>query len=187
MALHSASARTTAIAYRAALAAGAALLLTGVARSGGGTRVRVGQFDVVLLDAGQIDARLPVAAGTAVGGAVLPWDLQVDPRQAGAGLAAHLAGRGVEFRYRTASTAVRPGRVTTALLRTGVSRVAAMVVVGDTASDMLSGVSAGAGLVVGVLTGTHDSETLEEAGADVVIASVADRAELLGLREDEIE
>jgi phosphonatase-like hydrolase len=75
----------------------------------------------------------------------------------------------------------------TALLRTGASSVAAMVVVGDTASDMLSGVSAGAGLVVGVLTGTHDSETLEDAGADVVIASVADLAELLGLREDAIE
>lgn len=75
----------------------------------------------------------------------------------------------------------------TALLRAGASSVAAMVVVGDTASDMLSGRSAGAGLVVGVLTGTHDSETLEEAGADVVIASVADLAELLGLREDTIE
>ncbi|MDJ0350326.1 phosphonatase-like hydrolase [Cryobacterium sp. PH29-G1] len=74
-----------------------------------------------------------------------------------------------------------------ALLRTGASSVTAMVVVGDTASDMLSGTSAGAGLVVGVLTGTHDSDRLEEAGADVVIASVADLAELLGLREDEIE
>ncbi|MBG6214412.1 MAG: phosphonatase-like hydrolase [Cryobacterium sp.] len=75
----------------------------------------------------------------------------------------------------------------TALLRTGASSVAAVVVVGDTASDMLSGVNAGAGLVVGVLTGTHDSETLDDAGADVVIASVADLAELLGLREETIE
>ena len=75
----------------------------------------------------------------------------------------------------------------TALLRTGTSSVAAMVVVGDTASDMLSGLSAGAGLVVGVLTGTHDTETLEDAGADVVIDSVADLAELLGLREETID
>ena len=75
----------------------------------------------------------------------------------------------------------------TALLRTGASSVAAMVVVGDTASDMLSGVSAGAGMVVGVLTGTHDTDTLEDAGADVVIASIADLAELLGLREETIE
>ncbi|WP_152602171.1 phosphonatase-like hydrolase, partial [Cryobacterium roopkundense] len=72
----------------------------------------------------------------------------------------------------------------TALLRMGVSSVAALVVVGDTASDMLSGTSAGAGLVVGVRTGTHDSETLEAAGADVVIDSVADLAELLGLRAE---
>ncbi|TFD64406.1 phosphonatase-like hydrolase [Cryobacterium ruanii] len=75
----------------------------------------------------------------------------------------------------------------TALLRTGASSVAAMVVVGDTASDILSGLNAGAGLVVGVLTGTHDTETLDDAGADVVIASIADLAELLGLREDTIE
>ncbi|WP_233200812.1 phosphonatase-like hydrolase [Cryobacterium sp. M15] len=75
----------------------------------------------------------------------------------------------------------------TALLRTGASSVAAMVVVGDTASDMLSGQSAGAGLIVGVLTGTHDTATLEDAGADVVIESVADLAELLGLREETIE
>ena len=72
-----------------------------------------GQPDVMLLSAAEVEARLPLAAGTAVGGALLPWDLQVNPRQAGAGIAACLAGRGVEFRYRTAVTAVRPGRVTT--------------------------------------------------------------------------
>lgn len=87
------------------------------------------------------------------------------------------AGRGRPF----------PDLPLTALLRTGASSVGAMVVVGDTASDMISGVSAGAGLVVGVLTGTHDSETLEEAGADVVISSIADLAELLDLRGEEIE
>lgn len=72
----------------------------------------------------------------------------------------------------------------TALLRTGASGVAAMVVVGDTASDMLSGASAGAGLVAGVRSGAHDSEMLEAAGADVVIDSVAHLAELLGLRAE---
>lgn len=72
----------------------------------------------------------------------------------------------------------------TALLRARASSVASMVVVGDTASDMLSGVSAGAGLVVGVRTGAHDSEALETAGADVVIDSVAHLAELLGLRAE---
>ncbi|MCC6855809.1 MAG: HAD-IA family hydrolase, partial [Microbacteriaceae bacterium] len=62
----------------------------------------------------------------------------------------------------------------TALLRTGTSSVAAMVVVGDTESDAASGRAAGAGLVVGVLTGGRDEERLREAGADLVLASVAE-------------
>ncbi|MGG7465425.1 HAD family hydrolase [Plantibacter sp. YIM 135347] len=69
----------------------------------------------------------------------------------------------------------------TALIRTGASSVDTMVVVGDTASDMLSGLNAGAGLVVGVLTGAHDESVLLEAGADDVIASIADLPALLGL------
>jgi phosphonatase-like hydrolase len=68
----------------------------------------------------------------------------------------------------------------TALLRTGASSVEGMVVVGDTASDIMSGIAAGAGLVVGVLTGAHDEETLLEAGADAVIASIAELPTLLG-------
>ena len=84
------------------------------------------------------------------------------------------AGRGRPF----------PDLNLTALLRTGASRVGGMVVVGDTASDMLAGVNAGAGLVVGVLSGTHDAETLEQAGADVIIESIADLADLLALRDD---
>lgn len=62
----------------------------------------------------------------------------------------------------------------TALLRTATSSVAAMVVVGDTESDAASGVAAGAGLVVGVLTGSRDEETLRGAGAELVLASVAE-------------
>ncbi|MGK9149091.1 HAD hydrolase-like protein [Plantibacter flavus] len=81
------------------------------------------------------------------------------------------AGRGRPF----------PDLPLTALIRTGASAVDTMVVVGDTASDMLSGVSAGAGLVVGVLTGAHDEETLLAAGADEIIASIAELPALLGL------
>lgn len=81
------------------------------------------------------------------------------------------AGRGRPF----------PDLPLTALLRTGGTSVEGMVVVGDTASDIASGIAAGAGLVVGVLTGAHDEETLTEAGADAVIPSIADLAELLGL------
>ena len=70
----------------------------------------------------------------------------------------------------------------TALLRTGTSAVDAMVVVGDTASDVLSGVNAGAGFVVGVLSGAHDRDALEAAGADAVIDSITELPALLGLR-----
>jgi phosphoglycolate phosphatase len=71
----------------------------------------------------------------------------------------------------------------TALLRTRASSVEGMVVVGDTASDIGSGIAAGAGLVVGVLTGAHDEETLLVAGADVVIQSIADLPALLGFED----
>lgn len=71
-----------------------------------------------------------------------------------------------------------PDLVLTALLRTGASSVASVVVVGDTASDVLSGRAAGAGLVVGVTTGAHTREQLFAAGADVVLDSVR---ELTGL------
>ncbi|MEO5534493.1 MAG: phosphonatase-like hydrolase [Pseudolysinimonas sp.] len=68
----------------------------------------------------------------------------------------------------------------TALIRTKTSSVAAMVCVGDTESDAGAGRASGAGLVVGVLTGSRTEEALRAAGADVVIASVADLpAELL--------
>lgn len=68
----------------------------------------------------------------------------------------------------------------TALLRTSASSVAGMVVVGDTESDAQSGVRAGAGLVVGVLTGGRTESGLRGAGAQEVLSSVA---ELPGLLE----
>ena len=57
-----------------------------------------------------------------------------------------------------------------------------LVVVGDTASDMQAGKRAGAGLCVGVLTGTDSSARLVENGADHVIDSVADLMALDALR-----
>jgi phosphonatase-like hydrolase len=83
------------------------------------------------------------------------------------------AGRGGPF----------PDLPLTALLRTGASSVEGMVVVGDNPSDIISGIAAGAGLVVGVLSGVHDEETLLDAGADAVIASVAELPALLGFDE----
>ena len=65
----------------------------------------------------------------------------------------------------------------TALLRTGAASVRSMVVVGDTASDIASGV------VVGVLTGAHDAEELELAGADAILPDITALPVLLGLRD----
>ncbi|KQP01982.1 TIGR03364 family FAD-dependent oxidoreductase [Leifsonia sp. Leaf264] len=69
--------------------------------------------EVELLTASEASARMPLAPGTAVGGAFLPLDLQVNPRQAVASIAAHLARHGVEFRYRTSVGSIRCGRVET--------------------------------------------------------------------------
>jgi phosphoglycolate phosphatase-like HAD superfamily hydrolase len=48
------------------------------------------------------------------------------------------------------------------------------VVVGDTESDARAGINAGAGLVVGVLTGGRSEQALRSAGAHEVLASIAD-------------
>jgi phosphoglycolate phosphatase len=87
------------------------------------------------------------------------FDLRVSPADAGRGRPA-------------------PDMLWTCALRLQVSRASAIVAVGDTASDMEAGRRAGAGLCVGVLTGTDDGARLLAHGADEVLASVAD---LLGL------
>jgi len=74
-----------------------------------------------------------------------------------------------------------PDLVLTALLHAQASAVASVVVVGDTTSDIASGRAAGAGLVVGVLSGAHDRAALEAAGAHAVIADVTELPALLGL------
>lgn len=73
-----------------------------------------------------------------------------------------------------------PGMVLLAGAHTQISSVDALAVVGDTESDAQSGVNAGAGLIAGVLTGDHaDEARLRAAGAQHVIASVADLPALL--------
>jgi phosphonatase-like hydrolase len=69
----------------------------------------------------------------------------------------------------------------TALLRLGGTDVRAMATVGDTAFDVLAGLSAGAGVVTGVLSGAHDRATLAAAGAHDVLDTVADLPALLDL------
>jgi phosphoglycolate phosphatase len=76
-----------------------------------------------------------------------------------------------------------PDLVLTALLRSGADDVAAVAVVGDTASDMESGRRAGAAIRAGVLTGTHQRDDLLAAGATDVLDSVRDLPALLGLTQ----
>lgn len=68
---------------------------------------------VQVWDAAETQARIGVEVRGAVGGAHLPLDLQVDPREAAPAIAAWLESRGVSFRWRTAATAVEPGMVRT--------------------------------------------------------------------------
>ena len=69
----------------------------------------------------------------------------------------------------------------TALLRLGGGAVSELAVVGDTASDIQSGLRAGAGIVAGVLTGAGSRAELEQAGAPYIIESIADLLPLVGL------
>jgi FAD dependent oxidoreductase TIGR03364 len=69
--------------------------------------------DVDLLTADELRGRAPVRAEAVVGGAHLRTDLQTDPREAASAIIRHLAELGVEFRFRTAVTAVSGIRVDT--------------------------------------------------------------------------
>jgi phosphoglycolate phosphatase len=69
----------------------------------------------------------------------------------------------------------------TALLRLGGGAVSELAVVGDTPSDVESGLRAGAGLVVGVTTGAADREALQRASAPHILDSVTGLVQLLGL------
>ncbi|HXP22419.1 MAG TPA: HAD family hydrolase [Streptosporangiaceae bacterium] len=69
----------------------------------------------------------------------------------------------------------------TALLRLGGGAVSELAVVGDTASDIESGLRAGAGVVAGVLTGAGSRQELEEAGAPYILDAITGLTGLLGL------
>jgi phosphoglycolate phosphatase len=69
----------------------------------------------------------------------------------------------------------------TALLRLGGGAVTELAVVGDTPSDVESGLRAGAGLVAGVTTGMSSRDTLVQAGAPFVLDAVSELVQLLGL------
>jgi phosphoglycolate phosphatase len=72
-----------------------------------------------------------------------------------------------------------PDMVLKAVLDLQADAVANVAVAGDTAYDMTSGISAGAGIVAGVRTGAHTAEALTAAGATHVLESVRDLPGLL--------
>ncbi len=61
----------------------------------------------------------------------------------------------------------------TALLRLGGGAVSELAAAGDTASDIESGLRAGAGIVAGVLTGAGSREDLEKAGAPLILDTIS--------------
>lgn len=72
-----------------------------------------------------------------------------------------------------------PDLMFTAMLRLGADDVRDAVVVHGTESGVLCGHRSGAGMVVGVLTGTYTAERLRRAGATHVLGSVAELPDLL--------
>jgi phosphonatase-like hydrolase len=74
-----------------------------------------------------------------------------------------------------------PDMPLTALLRLRGGAVSELAVVGDTAADVESGLRAGAGLVVGVTSGSASREALAAAGAPHILDSVTGLLQLAGI------
>ncbi|MBR7834046.1 HAD hydrolase-like protein [Actinospica durhamensis] len=72
-----------------------------------------------------------------------------------------------------------PDMILAAAARLADDETRAVAVLGDTASDIRSGLAAGAPIVAGVLTGAHDRATLTAAGATRVLDHVAEFPALL--------
>ena len=66
-----------------------------------------------------------------------------------------------------------PDMPLTALIRLGGGAVSELAVAGDTGSDVESGLRAGASVVAGVLTGASSRADLEQAGAPLILDTIA--------------
>ena len=73
-----------------------------------------------------------------------------------------------------------PDLILGAMARLGVADLGAVAVVGDTVSDLEAGHAAGAGAVIGVLSGAHDAADLAAAAPTAVIADVSSLIGVLG-------
>jgi phosphoglycolate phosphatase len=72
-----------------------------------------------------------------------------------------------------------PDLILSALIRLEIDGVANVATLGDTSSDIESGLRAGAAITAGTLTGAHDEQRLRAAGATHVVDSVAAFADLI--------
>jgi len=72
-----------------------------------------------------------------------------------------------------------PDMLNLAAMKLMISTPSNSIIVGDTAADMQAGIAFGATTVVGVLSGVHNRETLQAAGATEIINSVADLPSLI--------
>jgi len=72
-----------------------------------------------------------------------------------------------------------PDMILTAVIRLEIDDVHRVAVVGDTASDLLAGWRAGAGIVAGVLTGAHGRPELEAVPHTHILSGVADLSGLV--------
>ncbi len=72
-----------------------------------------------------------------------------------------------------------PDLILTALMRLDVDGVVNVSTLGDTSSDIESGLRAGVAIAAGTLTGAHDERQLREAGATHVVDSVTEFADLI--------
>ncbi|PPK65744.1 TIGR03364 family FAD-dependent oxidoreductase [Actinokineospora auranticolor] len=99
---------------------------------------------VHLLDAAGVRSKLPRVSDEVTGGAWLPLDLRVDPREAIPALAAWLAAQGVDFRWHTSATGVETGAVHTTRGTVTADRV--VVAVGHDVDRLLPGVAEAAGV-----------------------------------------
>ena len=72
-----------------------------------------------------------------------------------------------------------PDLILTALMRLDVDGVFNVATLGDTSSDIESGLRAGVAIAAGTLTGAHDERQLREAGATHVVDSVTEFAGLI--------
>jgi FAD dependent oxidoreductase TIGR03364 len=119
-----------------------ALLEASASRLGGG----FGDGPAVrLLDAAETASAVPVARQQLAGGALLPYDLQTNPRTAAAAIVRHLAALGVEFRMRTSV-----GRVGTGMVETSRGTIHAgtvVVAVNHDVDQLLPGLAEQQGIV----------------------------------------